>query len=330
MLTFIQPDNFALLALSSALMYSLTWTIYTLTLHPYAKYPGPLLAKLTSWHRWYTLRYHIDANVRAPLHARYGPIVRIAPDEVSIADPRAIDVISKRAFEKTDFYDSFDPHVGGRTEVFAEKNEKKHDRLKRLLVPLFRQESVGKYEGYIEEILGIFCEKMDQRVGETVDLAEWVARFSWDTVGRMVYSFDGGFGMLKDGIDFNGWMGMVKIMQWNAAQLHYVPWGCRTVYFAFQMLINSKTRKGVLGAVATIKQLRAMVQKRKEREALGEEFNPDDMLSKMLRMEEDEKLDWCEDDTILTLNAFIWAGSDTTGSILGMVSPSQERDNVLD
>ncbi|KAF2737217.1 cytochrome P450 [Polyplosphaeria fusca] len=320
MLSMIPPQTLALGALVSLIVYYLIWTFYTLTLHPYARYPGPFLAKLTSWHRWYTLRYHIDANVRLPLHVRYGPIVRIAPDEVSIADPAAIDAISRRAFTKTDFYDNFDPRLGGRPEIFAERDERKHDGLKRMLVPLFRAESVAKYEGYIDDILGVFCDKMDERVGDTVDLAEWVARFSWDTVGRMVHSFDGGFGMLRDGVDFNGWMGMVRVMQWNTGQLHYVPFGFRTLYFVFQMLISGKTREGVLAAVTAIKQSRALIKRRKEREALGEKFNPDDMLSKMLRMEEDEKLDWCEDDTILTLNAFIWAGSDTTASTLGMIT----------
>ncbi|KAF2120232.1 cytochrome P450 oxidoreductase [Lophiotrema nucula] len=317
MLTVFPPQTLVLAGVATFLLYYAGWVIYTLTFHPYAKYPGPLLAKITTWHRWYTLRYQIDENVRKPLHDRYGEFVRIAPDEVQISDPYAIDTISK--FAKTDFYDNFDPGVGARVEIFAEKDERKHNQLKKLMFPLFRQESVAKYEGYVENILALFCQKMEEEVGEEVDLAKYIAKFSWDTVGEMIYSYEGGFGMLRDDIDYNGWMSMVKIMQWQTGQLGYVPYLIRVPYFLFQLLISGKTRKGLMGAMRTVKQLRALIRKRREREAAGEEFRPEDMLSKMLRMEEDEKVNWVEDDIVLTLNAFVWAGSDTTGSVLGMI-----------
>lgn len=70
-----------------------------------------------------------------------------------------------------------------------------------------------------------------------------------------------------------------------------------------------------------VKQVKALIKERKEQEAAGEEFRPHDMLSKMMAMTRDEKVDFNEDDIAVILNAFVWAGSDTTGSTLSMVSP---------
>jgi cytochrome P450 len=43
------------------------------------------------------------------------------------------------------------------------------------------------------------------------------------------------------------------------------------------------------------------------------------MLSKIMAMTRDERIDFTEDDIAVLLNAFVWAGSDTTGSSLAMV-----------
>lgn len=54
------------------------------------KYPGPPLAAYTNWWRFY------DASKRKPewthikLHRQYGDIVRLGPNVLSFADPKAI------------------------------------------------------------------------------------------------------------------------------------------------------------------------------------------------------------------------------------------------
>ena len=57
------------------------------------KYPGPTLAAYTNWWRFFenwtrkTEKRHID------LHRKYGDVVRLGPNALSFADPRAIKVI---------------------------------------------------------------------------------------------------------------------------------------------------------------------------------------------------------------------------------------------
>lgn len=78
---------------------------------PLRKYPGPWLASISRL--WKVLstassQTHLD---HIELHEKYGPIVRIAPDEVSIASPEAARLLlsAGKRFYKTDFYSVFPP-----------------------------------------------------------------------------------------------------------------------------------------------------------------------------------------------------------------------------
>lgn len=65
-------------------------TIYRLSLHPLAKYPGPLLAKVTNLYAVYHAYIgdlHLDMF---RCHEMYGDFVRYGPNKVIINDQRAI------------------------------------------------------------------------------------------------------------------------------------------------------------------------------------------------------------------------------------------------
>jgi hypothetical protein len=62
--------------------------IYRLTFHPLAKVPGPRLAAITSMYAGsYDLPYGSSFCKKLPeLHDKYGPIVRIMPNQLHIRD----------------------------------------------------------------------------------------------------------------------------------------------------------------------------------------------------------------------------------------------------
>jgi hypothetical protein len=77
---------------------------------PLNKIPGPPLARYTSlilkWHEFHTDRRKYIHN----LHLRYGPVVRIAPNEVAFSSLAAVKEIYCSAgsgYDKTEFYDLF-------------------------------------------------------------------------------------------------------------------------------------------------------------------------------------------------------------------------------
>lgn len=64
---------------------------YRLLFHPLAALPGPKLAAISSW--WQIRKIIIEKPYELALHDKYGPIVRIAPNEVVCNSKEAFEVI---------------------------------------------------------------------------------------------------------------------------------------------------------------------------------------------------------------------------------------------
>jgi hypothetical protein len=79
-------------------------------LSPLNSIPGPLLARFTSLVlKWHELRANRTRYVHQ-LHLKYGPAVRIAPNEAVFASAAAIKEIycsGGSGYDKTEFYDLF-------------------------------------------------------------------------------------------------------------------------------------------------------------------------------------------------------------------------------
>ena len=103
----IITDPAALLIVGNLLF--LVYLIYQRFLHPLAKYPGPFLAAFTDFNKFSLfLSLRIDQRIFS-LHQKYGPIVRIAPNELSFWNPEAVAPIYKsgKAMVKSPFFDGF-------------------------------------------------------------------------------------------------------------------------------------------------------------------------------------------------------------------------------
>jgi hypothetical protein len=73
------PDMRALLLLPLAI---LPYIIYLRYIHPLSKVPGPFLASTTNLWWIYTVRRRRQHLSTQELHEKYGPLVRITPNEV--------------------------------------------------------------------------------------------------------------------------------------------------------------------------------------------------------------------------------------------------------
>jgi benzoate 4-monooxygenase len=97
------------LGLAALVCVTSGYVIYQVYFYPLAKYPGPFLCRLTDVKK---LRYftslHIDKEI-LQLHLRYGPVVRIAPNELCFWGAGAVAPIytSGRSMRKAPFFDGF-------------------------------------------------------------------------------------------------------------------------------------------------------------------------------------------------------------------------------
>lgn len=57
------------------------------------KYPGPLAASFTNWWRFFDVLNRKTEKTHQALHKKHGDIVRLGPNVLSFADPRAIKII---------------------------------------------------------------------------------------------------------------------------------------------------------------------------------------------------------------------------------------------
>ncbi|KAH6670399.1 cytochrome P450, partial [Halenospora varia] len=91
----ITLTNLALTLLAAATIHLIYTAIHRLFLSPLSSIPGPRLAALTSWYKCYYDVYRPAQYIFKikSLHAKYGPIVRITPREISISDLSFLDTI---------------------------------------------------------------------------------------------------------------------------------------------------------------------------------------------------------------------------------------------
>merc|ERR1712054_711507 len=114
--------------------------------------PGPFLAKFTNLWYLYECRLCRRYMTVHKLHEKYGKLVRVQPNQVSIADPTAIPVVYGHGtgFLKSDYYDAF---VSIHRGLFNTRDRAEHTRKRKTVSHTFSTKSVGQFEQYIHHNL---------------------------------------------------------------------------------------------------------------------------------------------------------------------------------
>ncbi|GME65035.1 Cytochrome P450 [Neofusicoccum parvum] len=94
-----RPATLLALAAAAAASWCVYRALYNASLHPLARFPGPRAAALTGcWKAWVEcVREASFCHELEGLHARYGAVVRVGPDELHFSAPQAYhDIYSNR------------------------------------------------------------------------------------------------------------------------------------------------------------------------------------------------------------------------------------------
>lgn len=83
-------ETFAQHWLSIGLSLIVAWLVKNRYNNGLNKYPGPFLASLTDWWRFFDVKGCRPEVTHQKLHAKYGDVVRLGPNTLSFADPAAL------------------------------------------------------------------------------------------------------------------------------------------------------------------------------------------------------------------------------------------------
>jgi cytochrome P450 len=135
-------------------------SIYRIFFHPISHIPGPLLPKVTSL--W--LHYHAyigdEATAIHALHQRFGPHIRVSPNEIDISDADAVQpiYISKGGFAKASCYANFD--IDGHKTIFSTTESQYRAPRAKAVKPLFSTKSIRENTKKIYGCVERFVERL--------------------------------------------------------------------------------------------------------------------------------------------------------------------------
>ncbi|KAL3420396.1 benzoate 4-monooxygenase cytochrome P450 [Phlyctema vagabunda] len=165
---------------------------YRAFFHPLCKFPGPLTARLSQWQHILRVWNKLD-NFRQSdrLHKKYGPIVRMGPNELSIIIPESVPVIlgPSSKCQKSPWYDA----VGyPNTSLHATRDREEHDKRRRVWDHAFSAKALRNYEGSVSKYANEVVSQISKRSGEPLNATLWSYLFAFDVMGDLAFgkSFD--------------------------------------------------------------------------------------------------------------------------------------------
>jgi cytochrome P450 len=205
----------ALVAVIVAVAYILfSVVIYRVYIHPLSKYPGPFLWKISRLSQtYYLFRGTLPWKIHQ-LHEKYGPVVRLAPNELSYTTVNAWHDIYTRLPDRSQLKKDLSFAVSGASKAGAndpmfELDDEQHARLRFVCLLLiyifgfipaadsdicrrnmshaFSYANLREQEPIIMKYTNQFIDLLKSRAGEPVDLSEIFNFLTFDIAGDMVF-----------------------------------------------------------------------------------------------------------------------------------------------
>ncbi|KAE9367300.1 cytochrome P450, partial [Stipitochalara longipes BDJ] len=175
------------------LLYSLASGIYRIFLHPLHSFPGPTLASITTWQKFYYNWYlgGLHSKKIKEWHSRYGPIIRIAPNELHFSSPSAYKAIYTHPDlqKEPEFY-----RFMTEDSLVGQVNVEYHRKNRRLFAGYFSANAIraqGEVNGVLWRKASQLCDTLRllcrQGSGQTTINIIHIARcFSYDVIKEFV------------------------------------------------------------------------------------------------------------------------------------------------
>ncbi|OJD38810.1 cytochrome p450 [Diplodia corticola] len=285
--------------------------VYNLYLHPLAAYPGPWYARVSRL----CVCYHLfigDLHLwTKSLHERYGPVVRLASDELSFMTADVLkDIYGHRAGKpenEKDISYRFDPKPEHASIVNADRA--RHTQLRRLLSNAFSDKVLQGQEPVIRKYTDLLITKLSERCRQgdsTVDLVNWYNFTTFDIIGHLAFAES--FNCLES-TEYHAWISLTLALLKNIAR-------SRSVLRLDEKLAPLFMRLSALLNPSLPKCHRELYRLTQELVARRQARNPEytDFMTHLIAAQEKGQL--IQEDLHSNAPVIVVAGSETTATLL--------------
>ncbi|KAF9261536.1 cytochrome P450 [Marasmius fiardii PR-910] len=202
--------------------------------HPLAKYPGPLICKITKLkgaivgHGGKQYLYYRD------LHRKYGDVVRIGPNELSFLSASAINPILGQSGQnyvpRGPYFDGRFPETQKIYPIGALRDAEEHHRRRIPWSKAFSTNALKEYEVLVRAKTEVLAEKLVSISGKgtkIIQMNKWLSYYTYDMMTAFVFS--GGSNMLEEG-DPKGLLEDIRSGHVRMMFMSHVPWLGRLCY----------------------------------------------------------------------------------------------------
>ena len=279
--------------------------MYNVLLHPLRAYPGPKL------YTAFRLPYVIDqlsgrlARRAKQFHDQYGPVVRIAPDELCYTTAAAWkDIFGYRPDHSQLPKDLrvLPPEQHTQAPDIIHADDANHGRMRRLLGYGFSPKALEEQHGLIMSYADSLIGGLRQRCAEPQDLVAWYNWLTFDLIGDL--AFGESFDCLRD--------------------QRYHPW-VKTLFKGINggVAISAAHRYGLAGLLTSLipasmmKEFELMWSYTRDKAArrMEKHIERPDFISFLMRNDRDQK-EMSKDEVIGNSLTLVVAGSETTATLL--------------
>ncbi|KAI0337455.1 cytochrome P450 [Trametopsis cervina] len=155
--------------------------------HPLARYPGPLMNKITNWWTYYHVKDGSQHLYYQALHNKYGDVVRIGPNELTFRDASLITpMMGTTGFPKgpNRLAAAMYPSV---PSMITMRDPSMHAKRRRYWSRGFGISAVKEYQPLVQKRVAQFVDLLESRQGSTIDLNEYINWLTSDIMGDMVF-----------------------------------------------------------------------------------------------------------------------------------------------
>ncbi|KAJ5525455.1 cytochrome P450 [Penicillium frequentans] len=239
--------------------YFICLVFYRLFLSPLASFPGPALAAASGWYEAYfqlvmpgRFTWQIEH-----LHKKYGPVVRIKPNEVHVHDPDNYTTLysgptHNREKERWFYY------TGLPLSLFSTPDHRTHRARRSLISPFFTRKAVREFQPVLQDKLQSLCRHFSKSLNHDIPLELHTAfiSFAGDAMSQYAFGEQRGFSFLDEPDLMPTWKNGVNAMFGGARLVRQFPFLyplrnlippiSRTVYPTFSRIEYLEYRDGIL------------------------------------------------------------------------------------